>query len=970
MAPRRLGVLALVALSLVAAFPAPAAAGARDPTGVGSFLVDAAGHAEGANVALVVTEASGRITGFAANGAPVVDELVVDGFRPTSKLAGVGSAALRLTGDVADLEMHDAPHAAVVVAAHRATSAHATLADGLAATGDGGRVDVTGADGAVGSFLLLGPGGLAAHDRRLDAYLEAGARLVWRASSGDAEFESLTYDAILDGPAVEVATALHGSRTATSVVRYADAVSADVSPVPAGAKVEVDGAATLLLDLAYATLPAASSDEVAVFVDGVPGSAVLRTVADRTRAIVALPDEGPHRVVVAAVAGGGAEHQALAEGRARQAASIQGGFTLHGDRAVGRHVAFGVDAADAAIEDLVLVTRGVTLLDAVDATGDGHARLTADGATARLDSASTSFVVADDVHASLALDAPGGAQVLVDLADGVRVDDDGAYAVVLEGPAGVRATLFVAMSDGTRAEKSGFAEVAPGLIVARLERGARLLLRVDDATDAATAEALGSGAVALQVDVGWMDGAVGARSFAYADAASVEVVAAEPGRVEIHVDGGVFLLDGRGGALAAREPGDVRVTVDGAAAVRAEDVADVLASAFPAYAVRTTDEGDPRLVVNAGGDASVVVESALAKAAQDSARADGFGHFRVFGDGTAVGSFVSLRADRTAGVVSDYTLLATGQRVFLSVAAGASPFLAGGAGGSARLVLDSAETSFEAADVTSGYLRIVAERATKVAFRLDPGVTAQPTDANVLALRTVHGVLGSMVVANAEGRGARGSSFAVDGDRVVATLQKGAQVVFRTHVGIEQELDDAQRAEVDRAIARGDVAGHVLVQTERALAADAPVTSAVATSNYDDVQILTAATRHEVEVTISSTTSSGRTLIVSLDPETVPGMGEGLAEILLDGEALAHASSYADVLDPSDDHGRGEYFVLAGEAGTQVLVSIPHFSTRSVTLRERSAFAGPPVFMYATIALSVLLAVETVFIARRRGDKK
>ena len=70
-------------------------------------------------------------------------------------------------------------------------------------------------------------------------------------------------------------------------------------------------------------------------------------------------------------------------------------------------------------------------------------------------------------------------------------------------------------------------------------------------------------------------------------------------------------------------------------------------------------------------------------------------------------------------------------------------------------------------------------------------------------------------------------------------------------------------------------------------------------------------------------------------------------------EPAREASSYADVLNPADDNGHAEYFVLAGEAGVQVLVSVPHFSVHTVTLRERASTNG--AYMYATFALGVVV---------------
>lgn len=980
-------------LALVVTFLAPAygAASGSALTGVGSFAVDATGHAHGANLGVVVSEATGRLADVTplARGRPVLDGFAIDGFRPTSKLAGVGSSVLELRGTTAVLTVADSLHTPIVVRALDAVDASADLAAGVLVdvAADGRRADLSDAEGPLGSFFVLGPGALSSDGTRVDAALQEGATFAWRglAPGADAGLDAAVLARATAAPLAEVVSEHVGSGTVFSALVYAARGSVATAPLDGGLVVTTNGVRAVAFDLAYETLPARRAGDVVVFVDGVPAPAEVRTTGDRATVLVDLADEETHRVVVAASGHGRTERQALAEGRSRSEASIEGSFTLHGDRAAGLFAAFRVDREAARILDLTMVHTGVQAIASLDLTGDGPARVLPEGDSVVLEARTSRTEVHDDPYATLVVDALAPAQAVVELGEGVRVvAAPGATASVV-GPDGFEATFFVTMNDGSAAAASGLAETAPGMLLASLEQDARLVFRAEPrGADAVLTQALGRGEIDAQVVAGFAEGRPAARGVAYADGATVTPASAEPGRVGFAFAGDTFALDARGGVLAAKQPGDLRVLVDGEPATPASDLEAVLGSPAPAYFVSTGVDGEPRIVVRAHGGGDVVVESRLVRAAREAAASDGFGAFRVFGDGSVVGDFVSLRA--RAGVVSDYTLLTTSERVFRSVAAGDSSF--GGATGldATHLLLANDEAEVQASDVTSGYLKVVAKQATDVAFDLDDAVTPFRLGENVVTLQREGRAFGSMILTGAEGRPARGSAFElVDGgaagdsqgpdgsagpSRVVAHLQRGAQAIFRTHVGIETELDDADRALMDQAIAGGRVAGQVVVQTTAALAADKTATSAVTTAHYDDVQILSAATRSHVEVTVSSTTSTGRTLIVSLDRETLPGLAQGDGEILLDGEETAHADSYADVLDATDDDGRAEYFVLAGEEGTQVLVSIPHFSTRSVTLRERSAFAGPPVFMYATIFLSVLVAAETVFLARRRKEKQ
>jgi hypothetical protein len=192
---------------------------------------------------------------------------------------------------------------------------------------------------------------------------------------------------------------------------------------------------------------------------------------------------------------------------------------------------------------------------------------------------------------------------------------------------------------------------------------------------------------------------------------------------------------------------------------------------------------------------------------------------------------------------------------------------------------------------------------------------------------------------------------------------------------------------INRAIAAGHVAGQVIVQTQASVEAEVhalertsesvatsaqqaygQVTSAV-TAGYGAVSVVTAATKARVDITVSSALDTGQTLLVSLDPDTIPGMAKGKASIRFDGEAVAQAASYADILDPNDDGGAAEYFVLAGEAGTQVLVSIPYFSVHTVTLEEQRDHPNS-LYMYATVILGILALVEGAFLARAARSRK
>ncbi|MEM2481169.1 MAG: hypothetical protein QXR87_06490 [Candidatus Hadarchaeales archaeon] len=64
-------------------------------------------------------------------------------------------------------------------------------------------------------------------------------------------------------------------------------------------------------------------------------------------------------------------------------------------------------------------------------------------------------------------------------------------------------------------------------------------------------------------------------------------------------------------------------------------------------------------------------------------------------------------------------------------------------------------------------------------------------------------------------------------------------------------------------------------------------------------------------------------------------------EVLVDNVPAGLADDYEDVLDPTDDGGRCEYLILKGGRGTQLLVSIPGFSSRTITIKGPLATGKP-----------------------------
>jgi hypothetical protein len=110
-----------------------------------------------------------------------------------------------------------------------------------------------------------------------------------------------------------------------------------------------------------------------------------------------------------------------------------------------------------------------------------------------------------------------------------------------------------------------------------------------------------------------------------------------------------------------------------------------------------------------------------------------------------------------------------------------------------------------------------------------------------------------------------------------------------------------------------------------------------------------------VEAKVSSESGEGRTVILNIDNSVLGVVSIQQVKVEVDGQPVPLASDYDDVLDPSNDGDWPEYLILVGGQGIQVLVSIPHFSTRTITVRGP---AGAP-----TARTPLLVAVGIVVIS-------
>lgn len=1033
---QRPGLSASFAVALVAALLAAPAATAQSQLNVksvGEFFVDAKGRASGQNLATSIAEADGLIEGFSslALGADIFSSIRVNGFTQAEKIKGVGSSALTLRGSNALVSLHDNINSVVLIETTSPTTVAYKLAPDVTATQEGPHGAIVrlthGSQGYLGSLVAYGAAGPGAQGDILRlkggeivAHTVAGSKLVFLAKPiylAAADHEAALVQAAAAGSlASHYVTEFEGSSVRTSQVDYAPhtrTAASGAGSVATTVRSEAEPSRVLAYDLAYETLPARSASDVAVYADGKlatrasspsevrafaqSGIAAFHAIVSngRTQILASTPDfpaPGEHRIVVSVGAQASTESQAQAEESGNDDARVYGGFEYHSNgKLTGDFLTSVIPEGHAQLLSFTELATRTEIFRSVSVDAGAEATFHAEGADAmRIETSKADLTLMDDVLATLMLRAKAPADATFELASSVtaRALRDG--VLTLQGPHGPAGAL-VLLGDGTLTAN------AQGAIHARLAAGSAILYR--GAADAHASEeavlgALADGLVGAQLLAGTQAGATATKATTFSDDVTASIRPSGAGvfivdylaRTDDAPRG--FVFDARGASIAARSASDIHVTVDGVEAIPVDSPADALDLAgFPRYFASTSLDGALRVIVHTaaatGHAASIHITSTVESAARANTGTDAFGAFRLFHDGSAVGSYVKLKADRAAGAVSGFTMVATGEPIFASLAAGASSFASTGSDGASVLKLENREARLEFADTTNGFAKIVALQDTEAAFRLAAGLRAESRGPEVIEIIDANGEqLASLVIAGGDAAG----SLEAHGEREIrANLARGAQAIFRTHAGIESELSDAQRTMINAAIAGGHIAGQVMVQTQADLEADiheleqtartesegvliaaqsafGEVTSAV-TASYGDVQVLTAATKTRVDITVASAAAVGKTLIVSLDPDTVPGMSTGHAVIKFDGEIVAQASSYSDILDPNDDDGVAEYFVLAGDAGTQVLVSIPHFSVHTVTLEEQPQNSNA-LYMYATGFLGLLVVVESALLAR------
>jgi len=124
------------------------------------------------------------------------------------------------------------------------------------------------------------------------------------------------------------------------------------------------------------------------------------------------------------------------------------------------------------------------------------------------------------------------------------------------------------------------------------------------------------------------------------------------------------------------------------------------------------------------------------------------------------------------------------------------------------------------------------------------------------------------------------------------------------------------------------------------------------------------ATSDKITIEVRSTLTEGRVFLVNVYKDVFQVQWADEFQVLVDNEPIDAASNYNDVLNPFNDEG-AEYYVMIGSKLTQVVISVPSFSTHKIEIIKVPSLTAKLIF-YSTVAGAVCLAIIGVYLLGRR----
>jgi len=185
---------------------------------------------------------------------------------------------------------------------------------------------------------------------------------------------------------------------------------------------------------------------------------------------------------------------------------------------------------------------------------------------------------------------------------------------------------------------------------------------------------------------------------------------------------------------------------------------------------------------------------------------------------------------------------------------------------------------------------------------------------------------------------------------------------------LEISVENENLQVLENAFVRGDLGAYITIKVV------AGASEIRKEFQHQDIQLeVEVSVGEKVEVTVSSEVEKGKTVILNIDDHTLPVLQLDGIIVLYDNEEIGPADDYEDVLDPTDEN-VPEYLILIGEKGIQVLVSIPRFSTHTITITHVPEV--PPAALNVVLIIGIAVLVVGIIIAltvklpHKRGPRK
>ncbi|MEM3402016.1 MAG: DUF2341 domain-containing protein [Candidatus Hadarchaeales archaeon] len=182
-------------------------------------------------------------------------------------------------------------------------------------------------------------------------------------------------------------------------------------------------------------------------------------------------------------------------------------------------------------------------------------------------------------------------------------------------------------------------------------------------------------------------------------------------------------------------------------------------------------------------------------------------------------------------------------------------------------------------------------------------------------------------------------------------------------------VEEEKLRELENAFLRGNLGAVVAIRIE----AEKPGISRGYEHKDLRITLGTVVFGEKVELVVENISSmeNGTTVVINVENRVLPA--GWTARVLLNDVEIALADDYVDALDPTNDNGLPEYYLVKGGRGIQVIVSIPYFSVHTITISTMptvplAGVSSPYLIVAAFIVLSIVV-LAVVWRYLRLGKK-